>query len=74
MNSDRLTIIEETQQEILTEIKNLKLEIEKLQTICSRMDAHISFVETTYDKFKYPLNVVKNKIENLFGRTITHTD
>ena len=43
MNSDRLTIIEETQQEILTEIKNLKLEIEKLQTICSRMDTHISY-------------------------------
>jgi hypothetical protein len=63
--------IEETQRELIEEIKKLTLEVQKLQTICGRMDSHISFVETTYDKFKYPLDVVKNKVETFFGRAIS---
>ena len=50
-----------------SEIQLLKDEIKKLQIICSRMDKHIDFVENAYDNFKYPLNVVKQKIEGLFG-------
>ena len=49
------------------EIQQLKEEIKKLQIICSRMDKHIDFVENAYDNFKYPLNVVKQKIEGIFG-------
>ena len=62
--------IEETQREILSEIGKLALEIQKLQIICSRMDCHISFVETTYEKFKHPLNVIKHGVENFFTRRI----
>jgi hypothetical protein len=67
----RIEIIEATQQVILEEIRKLTLEVQKLQVICGRMDTHISFVETTYDKFKYPLEVVKSKVESFFSRSIT---
>ena len=64
--------IEDTQREILLEIKKLTLEIQNLQVICARMDGHISIVVSTYDNFKYPLDVVKNKVEAFFGRGITN--
>lgn len=69
----RLERIEEMHRETLAQLERMSLEIQKLQTICSRMDNHISFVETTYDKFRHPLNVVKNKVETFFGRGITNT-
>jgi DNA anti-recombination protein RmuC len=66
----RIEKIEETQQEILSELKKLTTEIQKLQVICGRMDSHISFVESTYEKFKHPLNVIKHGVENFFIRSI----
>jgi DNA anti-recombination protein RmuC len=66
----RIEKIEETQQEILSELKKLTTEIQKLQVICGRMDSHISFVESTYEKFKHPLNVIKHGVENFFVRSI----
>lgn len=66
----RIEKIEDTQQEILSELKKLTTEIQKLQVICGRMDSHISFVESTYEKFKYPLNVIKHGVENFFVRSI----
>ena len=62
----RIEKIEETQQEILSELRKLTTEIQKLQVICGRMDSHISFVESTYEKFKHPLNVIKHGVENFF--------
>lgn len=66
----RIEKIEDTQKEILESIKKLTEEIQKLQVICGRMDGHISFVESTYEKFKHPLNVIKHGVENFFVRTI----
>jgi hypothetical protein len=66
----RIEKIEETQQEILSELKKLTTEIQKLQVVCGRMDVHISFVESTYEKFKHPLNVIKHGVENFFVRSI----
>ena len=66
----RIEKIEETQQEILSELRKLTVEIQKLQVVCGRMDSHISFVESTYEKFKHPLNVIKHGVENFFVRSI----
>lgn len=66
----RIEKIEETQQEILSELRKLTTEIQKLRVICGRMDSHISFVESTYEKFKHPLNVIKHGVENFFVRSI----
>ena len=44
-NEDRFTRIENS-------IESLRLEIVKLQQICSRMDKHITFVEDTYETLK----------------------
>jgi hypothetical protein len=32
-----------------------------------KMNNHIDFIEDTYDKFKTPLNFMKNKINMLIG-------
>lgn len=48
-------------------VESLEQEIKRLCEICSRMDSHITFVETAYDKFKYPLDVIKGKVEGIFG-------
>ena len=52
-NEDRLTRIENS-------IELLRMDIVKLQQICSRMDSHITFVEETYDTLKNPIRVIKN--------------
>lgn len=48
--------------------------VDKLDKSCSRMDTHINFVEDTYEGLKYPLKVIKHKVESVFGkeRSITH--
>jgi hypothetical protein len=45
----------------------LKLSIENLTKICSRMDSHINFVEKTYDTLKTPLNYLTNKVSYITG-------
>jgi archaellum component FlaC len=59
-NEDRLTRIENS-------IELLRIEIVKLQQICSRMDKHITFVEDTYETLKNPIGIIKNKIEGMFS-------
>lgn len=63
-----MTEIEKEIKEMREEIKILTEEIRKLSQICGRMDGHISFVEKTYTRFSNPLNILKDKIENVFGK------
>lgn len=45
----------------------LKLSIENLTKICSRMDSHINFVEKTYDTLKTPLDYLTKKVSYITG-------
>jgi len=49
-------------------LDELERKIDHLIRICGRMDDHITFVENTYDKFNHPLNVIKEKVEGIFGK------
>lgn len=49
-------------------LDELERKIDHLIHICSRMDGHITFVENAYDKFNHPLNVIKEKVEGIFGK------
>jgi hypothetical protein len=60
--------MEESLRRIEQKIEELGKEIAELKIICSRMDKHISFVETVYDKFSTPLHLMKQKIESVFGK------
>lgn len=40
---------------------------QSLKETVDRMDGHIDFVEDTYDKLKFPIDVIKRKIEYMFG-------
>ena len=47
------------------EVYELKVLINQLIKTCERMDEHISFVETTYDTLRKPLDFVKEKVNYL---------
>jgi hypothetical protein len=60
--------------ELKDEVRELKAIVikmsdnfEKLSRSCSRMDAHIDFVEGAYDTLKFPLNYIKSRVEYLTG-------
>jgi len=50
------------------ELTNIKEVLTRLDKNCSRMDGHINFVEETYDTLKFPITVLKNKVEQVFGK------
>jgi len=50
------------------DVSDIKKRLNNVETNCNRMDGHISFVENTYDTLKYPLNIFKAKIEQVFGK------
>ena len=51
------------------DVFDIKKQLTHIENNCERMDRHISFVEDTYDTLKYPINIVKTKIEQVFGKT-----
>ena len=51
-----------------TSVNELKASFEKVEKNCERMDSHINFVENTYDTLKYPIDIFKNKMIQLFGK------
>jgi archaellum component FlaC len=61
--------IENEIREMRQEIRTLTEEVRKLSQSCNRMDGHISFVERVYTRFSHPLNVLKDKVESVFGRS-----
>jgi hypothetical protein len=50
------------------DVNIIKSSLQRIDTNCERMDGHISFVENTYDTLKYPIQIFKNKIEQVFGK------
>ena len=53
---------DEFQERVLNELAEIKKEIGDLKRTCSRMDAHVSFVETTYDRVRSPFNWILNRV------------
>ena len=43
------------------DIQNLTQEVLKLQKICSRMDNHISFINSVYSSVRTPLEYIRQK-------------
>jgi len=54
------------------DVSLIKSQFEGLETTCNRMDGHINFVEKTYETLKHPINIFKNKIEQVFGKKEQH--
>jgi archaellum component FlaC len=50
------------------DVNIIKSSLQRIDTNCERMDGHINFVENTYDTLKYPIQIFKNKIEQVFGK------
>lgn len=72
---DNLSVLEKKQDklesclvDINLELTNIKEVLTRLDKNCSRMDDHINFVEETYDTLKFPITVLKNKVEQVFGK------
>ena len=54
----------ENQKLILEELKNIKKEISEMKKDTKRMDDHISFIETVYERIKNPLYFITDKINS----------
>lgn len=62
----------EQNTEIIIKLNNIEKELQELKQVIlnlkdttKRMDDHISFVESTYDTLKKPLDFVKQKVNYL---------
>lgn len=66
--NEKLSLIIHKIDILQTTVNELKSSFEKVQENCERMDSHINFVENTYDTLKYPIDIFKNKMIQLFGK------
>lgn len=66
--AEKLDLILLELKQINTKLNQLTEEVESLKKTVNRMDGHIDFVEETYDTLKFPIHVVKKKIEQIFGK------
>lgn len=64
----RISILEEKMDTIIHLLQSNKEKITDIEKSCSKMNGHIDFIENTYDNLKYPINIFKNKIEQVFGK------
>jgi septal ring factor EnvC (AmiA/AmiB activator) len=65
----RLKKMEAELRELKTEVAELTAAIRRLETICGRMDGHITNVEHLIAAAKTPANFIKQQIERLMGVT-----
>lgn len=64
----RISILEEKMDTIIHLLQSNKEKITDIEKSCGKMNGHIDFIENTYDNLKYPINIFKNKIEQVFGK------
>ena len=63
---NELSIIKEDLQFVKEELKKLNEKNESLEKDCSKMSEHIDFVDSVYEKVKYPLNYICKRYNNGF--------
>ena len=44
-----------------------KKELEYITSVCKRLDEHITFINSAYSKFQYPLEFISKKINGISG-------
>ena len=54
-------LIEEVKK-IHEEVNDIKEELAQVRKGTDRMNNHISFIESLYQKFEYPLEYIRNKV------------
>ena len=54
-------------EELTRRVTELEAAIRRLETICSRMDKHITNVESVMTTLKSPANFMKQQIERVMG-------
>ena len=54
--------IEEKLDFLISQVAELRREVNELKTTCGRMDGHINFVEDTYTKVRVPFSWILNRI------------
>lgn len=59
--------MEQQLQEIRSDVKALTEAVRRLEVTCSRMDRHISGVESIFEQVQAPASYVKRQIERLMG-------
>ena len=50
--------------DIQKELADIREQLNRIEKICTRMDRHITFIDTVYNSVERPLSYVKNRVEN----------
>ena len=67
MNNNKLDIILNKLEKIESDINKIKKDISVIKQQTSKMDNHVDFVNTVYEKVEAPLNYVTSKYYSLMG-------
>lgn len=69
---EKLDIIIKNMNNIEIRLSNIEEKIENIKINSSKMNEHITFIETTYDALRTPLGYIKNKIEFITGKSVNN--
>ena len=63
--NDKLDLILVELLEIKSELKNLKSDIAIIKNQTSKMDSHVDFVNSVYEKVETPMNYIVDKFNSV---------
>lgn len=64
-----LNRIDELEKNIMLRLDQIQKQLDDINKSAKNMDIHIDFIEATYETLKTPLNFIKNKVDNLMGKS-----
>ena len=57
----------DTDKEILSQLQDMKKQLDRIEKSCAKMDAHVDFVDEIYDRVKSPFHWLMHKIRSFSG-------
>ncbi len=56
-----------TSNEIITELGEIKEQLDRIEILCDKMSKHVDFVDAVYERVKSPFEWFMNKIRAVSG-------
>lgn len=67
MDKDKINRMNQDIKELKKEVKEMHETLRRVEEACSRMNRHVSFVETTYTNIREPMDFVLAKVSRYMG-------
>lgn len=65
--SAHLVKMEQEIKNLCQEVASLRNDVGELKRVCSRMDEHITFINSTYDTVRSPMSWALSRINRMIG-------